>query len=348
MDETADPTPARSPGRRPARASEWLVALAESPDDRVLQAGFDAWLAASPDHAIDWEEMTHTVAVMGMTGPVHRGLAGAAAVQAPSDAAPLNRPQPIRHDRRPGGRRRAALGVSMALAASLLLALFPGLLVRWQADHRTGTAEQRTVQLDDGTLVRLAPESAIDIAFTKDRRQVRLLTGEAFIEVAPDPDRPFALMARDLETTDIGTAFDVRMGNAGADVSVRDGLVQVDRRSGDGSTNGPPLSERLGAGERVHVGWSGGVRRDRLPPDQVAPWLQGQLIVKQRPVAEVVDALRPYFHGLILLRGERLAHRPLTGVYNLSSPLDALKAVAAAEGATIHRISPWLLLVSEH
>ncbi len=66
-----------------------------------------------------------------------------------------------------------------------------------------------------------------------------------------------------------------------------------------------------------------------MPADQVASWMQGQLVVKNRPVGEVVDALRPYFDGLVVLRGTALADQPLTGVYNLSDPVEALRAVRA-------------------
>ncbi|CAO3433454.1 FecR family protein [Azospirillum doebereinerae] len=332
----------------PTTASEWIVALAEAPDDCALHARLDAWLAQSPANVIDWEEMTRTMDVMGMTVPAHRHVWGDAANRrTPASTlapAPPSAPIPFRPRRAAGLRAgwRLVVGLPVAaLAAGIVMLLFPSLLIRLEADHRTGTAELQTVRLADGTMVRMAPESAIGVDFTGNRRQVRLLKGEAFFEVAQDHARPFVVAACDIETTDIGTSFSVRIDDSAAEVSVRDGIVQV-----DGAADKRPVSERLTAGERVRIAWDGPALRSQLPPQQVASWQHGQLVVKQRPVAEVVDALRPYYHGLIVLRGDALAAQPQTGVYTLSDPVAALQAVAAAQGATLRQISPWLLVMS--
>jgi len=337
--EASDPL--EGAAAEPTKASEWIVALAEAPDDCALHGRLDAWLAQSPANVIDWEEMTRTVELMGMTVPVHRHVWGDAAnrrVQAPP---PPPAPIPFRPKRQTAWRLGVGLPLA-ALAAGIVMLLFPSLLIRLESDHRTGTAETQSFQLADGTLVRMAPESAIGVDFSGSRRQVRLLKGEAFFEVAPDAARPFVVAACDLEATDIGTSFAVRVDDSGAEVAVRDGIVQV-----DGAADKRPVSERLTAGERVRIAWDAGPPvRSQVPPQQVASWQHGQLVVKQRPVAEVVDALRPYYHGLIVLRGDALAAQPLTGVYNLSDPVAALQAVAAAQGATLRQISPWLLVVS--
>ena len=74
--------------------------------------------------------------------------------------------------------------------------------------------------------------------------------------------------------------------------------------------------------------------------------MQHRLIVKDRPVREVVDALRPYYRGVVILRGDALAAKPLTGTYDLSDPVGALNAVASALGAETYQVSPWVFVVS--
>ena len=233
------------------------------------------------------------------------------------------------------------IGLAALAAAACLAFVFGGnLMLRIEADHMTATAEQRRVQLADGTVVLLAPESAIDVAYGEGARRVRLLKGRAYFEVAADR-RPFAVQAREVEARDIGTAFDVGLDARGVDVGVREGIVDVSAARVPAA-----IAERLEAGDWVRVTTTGRVERGRLPADQVASWMQGQLVVKNRPVGEVVDALRPYFDGLVVLRGATLADQPLTGVYNLSDPVEALRAVARAQGASMHRISPWLIVIS--
>ena len=61
---------------------------------------------------------------------------------------------------------------------------------------------------------------------------------------------------------------------------------------------------------------------------------------------DVVDRLRPYFRGTIILAPSAPAGRSVTGVYNLADPVAALRGIARAQGATVSRITPWILLVS--
>lgn len=323
------PIPAN--GDTPATAIDWLIALGEQPENGELRARFEAWLAASPDHRRDWAEISRTAAALGQAEPAHRHEWG--------EFVHRRRAEREQASRRVGRRRWAALA-ALAAAACLAFVFGGSLMLRMEADHMSATAEQRRVQLADGTVVLLAPESAIDVAYGEGARRVRLLKGRAYFEVAADR-RPFAVQARGVEARDIGTAFDVGLDTRGVDVGVREGIVDV-----SAARVPEAIAERLEAGDWMRVTTAGRIERGRLPADQVVSWTQGQLVVKNRPVGEVVDALRPYFDGLVVLRGATLADEPLTGVYNLSDPVEALRAVARAQGATLHRISPWLVVIS--
>jgi transmembrane sensor len=318
-------------GESPATASDWLIALGEQPANAELRARFEAWLAASSDHRRDWAEIARTAEALGQAEPAHRREWGEFVRRRRAERASASRR---------GGRRRWAAFAALAAAACLAFVFGGNLMLRIEADHMTATAEQRRVQLADGTVALLAPDSAIDVAYGEAARRVRLLKGRAYFEVAADR-RPFAVQAREVEARDIGTAFDVGLDARGIDVAVREGIVDVSAARVPAS-----LAERLLAGDWVRVTTTGRIERGRLPADQVASWMQGQLVVKNRPVGEVVDALRPYFDGLVMLRGASLADQPLTGVYNLSDPVEALRAVARAQGASMHRISPWLIVIS--
>ena len=323
------PIPANSD--TPATASDWLIVLGEQPANDELRARFEAWLAASPDHRRDWAEIVRTAEALGQAEPSHRHEWGEFVRRRRAGRSSASRRV---------GRRRWAAFAALAAAACLAVVFGDNLMLRMAADHMTATAEQRRVQLADGTVVLLAPESAIDVSYGEAARRVRLLKGRAYFEVAADR-RPFAVQAREVEARDIGTAFDVGLDARGVDVAVREGIVDVS------AARGPvAVAEWLLAGDWLRVTTTGRIERGRLPADQVAAWMQGQLVVKNRPVGEVVDTLRPYFDGFVVLRGAALADEPLTGVYNLSDPVEALRAVARAQGASMHRISPWLIVIS--
>ena len=306
---------------QPRKASEWMVALIEAPHDQELRRRFDAWLSADPARALDWQETSATFTALE---DLRRDrMARTEPKQAP-----------------PPRRRRAMAAVAVMVAA--LLAIFtPGIWLRLQADHRTSVAEQRTILLPDGSSAQLAPETAIDVAFDGKRRHVRLLKGEALFTVNHQADRTFSVEAGGVEIVDIGTAFDVRLRPNGTDVAVLEGIVDVGAPLAT-----PPAQERLKAGDWLRAVAQRPIERGQMPLDDVASWTRKRLVVKNRPVSDIVDALRPYFDGMIFVRGAGLADARLTGVYDLAQPVEALRAIARAEGATVREISPWVLILS--
>ena len=79
----------------------------------------------------------------------------------------------------------------------------------------------------------------------------------------------------------------------------------------------------------------------------IAGWRDGVLAVQNRTISDVVEAIRPWPRGLLILRGARLGTRRVTGVYDLRHPQAAIKALADAYGIKITRISLWLVILSE-
>lgn len=298
-------------------ATRWLILLQEQPDDRALDAAFHAWLAASPDHAAAWAET--------------RALGDLIAQSPPRHADRWARPKPMR-------RACTVVAAALAMAAAIAVVLMPNLLLRATADYATGTAQLRKVTLPDGSIAQLAPDSAIDVDYTGGERQVLLLSGAAFFEVERDAARPFTVLADDVETKVLGTAFDVRLTEDGATVAVRRGAVRVERGG---------VREQLGPGDWVRADASGAVR-GKGSPEQSGAWVRGELVAHDEPVADVVDELRAYFHGAILVTDDALAAQRVTGLYDLGDPGQTLRAIALTHGATVTQISPWLLVLSKN
>jgi transmembrane sensor len=85
----------------------------------------------------------------------------------------------------------------------------------------------RSVTLEDGSLVWLKNNSEIIEEFTVRERRVRLTRGEAHFTVAPNPQRPFVVIAGPLHVSAIGTAFNVSLERPGVEVIVTHGTVQL-------------------------------------------------------------------------------------------------------------------------
>ena len=332
--------PSDSAERRASKeATDWLIALRDDPDDAGLQARFEAWRTAAPAHAAAWAETLHLDGLIGQAQP-------AAPSRPPTFVMLDGYHKRQRTSRRPA-RRLVWGGALAAVAACLILVFAPGILLQLRASHTTVAAEIRAVQLEDGSVVQLGPASAIDVAFEPGLRRVHLLKGEAFFEVKPDTARPFVVQSGDVRTTVVGTAFDVRLTDSATHVAVRSGVVQV---TFDAAT--PPVREELAAGDTLRVGTAGQragqVRRGYGAPDEVAAWLGGQIVARDRSVADIVDELKRYHRGAVVIADDGLARERVTGVYNLADPSAALRAVASAHAATVREMTPWLVVISRH
>ena len=337
-------------------ATDWLILLKDDPEDAALRRRFEAWLEESPDHIVAWEAMQQASKSMDKATPVHsehwkpalaelrsevrgdRAGGSSSHVVRALPSAPSN-------DRRMVGRinRRQAVGIGSIAAVVCLLAFLvaPDVLQDLRADFATGTAETRTIRLPDDSTATLAPESAIEVAYSASGRHVRLLVGEAFFEAAPNAERPFKVAAGAVDITVLGTGFGVHRDDDAAAIAVEHGAVRVDH-----TTAVPPVVETLTAGQAVRVTWAGQSERRDVPVDRIAAWRHSQLIARDEPLGVVVDQLRRYYAGRIIITDAALAGRPVTGVYNLDNPVAALRGIARAQNAVVRRITPWLIIVS--
>lgn len=320
-----------------SEALDWVISLQEEGENQTIRQKFNIWLHATEENARAWAKISRVYGAIGETKPAFEDTWRPVLNKAVS---PMSVGQIVS---RRTVRRRRLCGVT-ALAASVAVSWFiVGSDVRlfFQADQVTGVGQLRTVSLPDGSTVSLAPRSAI--AFTSDAhsRTVRLLQGEAWFDVRHSAEQPFHVVAHDLDVMDVGTKFDVQEAERETEVSVESGAVRVT------SVNPPAISEDLVAGQTVAISADHLVRRGNADPTMIAGWRDGVLTVQNRTISDVVEAIRPWHRGLLILRGGRLGTRRVTGVYDLRHPQAAIKALADAYGIKITRISPWLVILSE-
>lgn len=358
-------------------ATDWLILLQEEPENPDLQARFADWCAQSLVHQDAWNATQKAANLMAEVKPfdADANASGKAdwqhfleerrASEASGDQennAPQNEAvnalinldydkavaqgkvisAQTRFNKR-GNMSWRGIGLGgFAVAASLLAAIIgPKIANELQADHLTSTGEISTITLADNSKVTLAPESAIKVRFDDAGRFVELLDGEAFFDVTPDPEKPFRVAADMVNVTVLGTAFDVSDGSDMSMVAVEHGLVRVEN-----AAQVPAVFEMLEPGQQARVERDGTVTRSQIPTSQIGAWRNNQLIAQDQPLSEVVDKLRRYFNGTILITDEVLASQTVTGVYRLNDPVSALRGMARAQKATVREITPWILIVS--
>lgn len=308
-------------GRPEREAAAWMIALQEQPDDAVLHRRFRRWRRSSANDAA-WRELDRVSGLIRHTG---RPIA-----VSPPGSLPVGR-----HWRRDNW--AVAAPVAMAACAAALV-MGHDALPPIGADRTTGSGEMRRLLLADGSRVTLAPHSAVAIA-DGSARHVRLLRGAALFQVRHDAAHPFRVVVGDAVATDLGTVFEVRREGPVMRVAMRDGLVRASCTSGwsDPDVLRPGEVEEVDCAAATH-------QRSRVTPVAVGSWTDGQLVVDNRPLREVVAALRPWHRGLLLTQGAGMEHR-ISGVYDLHHPERALAALRRAHGTTTTTVTPWVTVV---
>ncbi|AFK56365.1 FecR family protein [Tistrella mobilis] len=314
-------------------AVDWLLKTRACPHDERLRSAAIVWRAAHPAHEQAWRRAER---VWKLTGALP-GRPAAAAADTPARVVPLRR-------RRSLG-RMVAVTAAVALAASVVVALLPTIELHLRADYVTARGEQRRITLEDGTLVILAADSAIRVAYGPSERRVELIGGDAFFTVAEDRSRPFAVTGDDLRVVDIGTAFAVGIDPEALDIGVESGAVHV--AYAGAVPEGSPRDARLDPGGRLHIDRATGrFNQDRVQPAQIALWRDGLLVVENQSLGHVVAEIRRRYPGMIVVRDEALMTRRVTGVYDLRNPEAALRTALLPHGGRVSTLTPYVLIVS--
>ncbi len=126
------------------------------------------------------------------------------------------------------GRRRSSIITSILVAVVALssLAFASGLFgppASFFADFKSSVGEIRTVTLRDGSQVDLDTATSFDV--DADQRHIVLHTGRIFVQVKPDPSRPFSVTSGDTTVRALGTAFVVRRDGDATTVAVTEHAV---------------------------------------------------------------------------------------------------------------------------
>ena len=201
--------------------------------------------------------------------------------------------------------------------------------------YATQTAEIRALALEDGSVVTLGAKSRINTEFTPTRRQVTLIDGEAFFEVAKDESRPFFVAAQDTLVRVVGTKFDVKRSAEIVHVSVLEGVVEVMKANDVGevieTVDTSAIDKQvLTAGERVSA-----ARRVALPQarqvEQAKPgaWRMGRLAYEDASLAEIVADLNRYYDRPVRIATSDVGDLRSTLAFN-TTEIDQVFAVMEA------------------
>ena len=206
------------------------------------------------------------------------------------------------------------------------------------ATFASATGEGREIILEDGTLVALGAKSEIAVAISPNARDVALLSGAAFFNVASDPSRPFTVTAERLTATALGTQFDVRRSGGVTRVAVAEGRVEVVYPmliEGEPTTL---ISRRtLAAGTQIAATDSEGLGSvSPVEAVRVGEWRSDRLVYETATLAELVADANRYTNARVEFSAgsEFVSAYKISGAFNghdIDGMLTTLEAIHPVE-----------------
>lgn len=304
-----------------AAAQRWFARLL-APDCSVEErAEFEQWRTADPLHAAIYQGIED---IWRRSVALRDDVAIAAA---------------LREARRPVSVRRGpGWGITLSIAASLMLVV--GFLFRQQlipdnapvVRYATAMGEQRTMTLEDGSVVVIDTASELLVRYGRSERTLTLQKGRADFQVHPNPQRPFVVHAANGTVTATGTQFQVQVERGIGMVTLLEGKVRV---AASEERAAPTVTLTPGQ----HVAMTRGTLgpRQQLSDTDLAStrgWTEGNLVVKDTPLAQVVEQMNQYSRTKLRLEGMELGEIPVSGVFKVGDQQSL--AMALEYGWSVH------------
>jgi transmembrane sensor len=189
----------------------------------------------------------------------------------------------------------------------------------WGAtDVVTGAAELATVQLGDGSVVRLAPSSRLRVLPGRERA-VRL-EGRAFFAVQRMPTHPLLIHTAAGDARVLGTRFELAADTGQLHVRVVEGKVALTTSRG---------SVEVGAGQEAAVQNGAAARPTPVVAPNVAPWMGTFLAFQATPLGEAAREIERVYHTPVTIVDTLLARETITASFTDRPVLEVVNVVCS-------------------
>lgn len=209
---------------------------------------------------------------------------------------------------------------AILLAASLLVLAYITLMPSQPELLAGSSSEQVTTELFDGSLVTLRPYSSVYVMEQSTGRQTYKVEGEAYFDVAENPERVFTAVSGDAKVTATGTQFTLSNWSNSVRVFLQAGSVRFSTLDNSQSVELAPgeYSEKIGdqITEPVSVGGQ-----------TYTGWLTNELRLDSRTVSDVAGEIEHHFN-ITLQIPESLLEERLSGTLELQNSDQVLSDLA--------------------
>jgi len=318
-------------------AAAWFARM-RGPDAEASRPEFEAWLARGALHRAAYNRASEIFAM------------GKLLAEDDAPTAALNAPTSGRSRRVAFAAAAALLAVVASMGLLTIRTLFPAHPDSGTPDRSApiqvavlgAAGEARSVRLVDGSLVRLAAESILDVSFTRNERRSRLERGLALFKVAHEK-RPFIVAAGGGIVTAHGTVFEVGL-SPDRRVSVRliEGVIEVKLPAANRAQRGA-VKRLHGSGALSFAGSGTAADAQAMPRspavEQMVPAQEARDFDGIR-LADLISIANRRFSRPIRLADPALGQEPISGRFRTDNPDLLSQRIALLLGLTVDRSDP--------
>ncbi|HRB83493.1 MAG TPA: FecR domain-containing protein [Acinetobacter johnsonii] len=180
------------------------------------------------------------------------------------------------------------------------------------ADYKTATSEVKNIVLDDGSMLTLAPKSAIKVDYTAGQRRIELIQGDIYVDVAKNPARPFIVHTKQADYQALGTRFIV---NQYTDTSALNMLHSRVQARANLTAQAKPLI--VSEGQRIQVD-AHGLGKIEVFDTQMfkTSWQMQQIQANELALPDLLNRLNAYHSGYMIFNEKELSQIKVTGIIN--------------------------------
>lgn len=301
------------------KAIDWHLHLHSNEATPADSIAFEAWCMQNPEHALAYSrlesmwgkfnDIDHTAAKAGLEAALKSGNTIKAITQ---------------HS------RRVALSLVLLISTYSAMQSQPALV--WLAENKTPIGEQRSVTLDDGSILMLNTNTALDVEYSNHQRLIKLYQGEVLITVAKDKTRPLIIATQHGTARALGTKFNVRLIEDSTQVAVVESTVETCNTPSLLSLpllNGSKktcITLQAGQGNRYTSGQM--ETASNIDTEAIAGWSTGTLAIDNQPLPMVLAELQRYSVAQITFNESALANMRVSGVLPLNNIKQSLNMLS--------------------
>lgn len=164
----------------------------------------------------------------------------------------------------------------------------PTIVAEKQLSFKTSDTP-KSIQLSDGSKIYLAANSSFQYPekFKGEERNVSLLKGNAFFEIAKDKKHPFIISSGEIKTKVVGTSFHIQMSKSKCEVIVVTGKVNVSAKGQ--SVDLVPNEEALFTAQKL--------TKQMAEKSYLVNWYNTDVTLNQTTLQQVIKVLQ-YKYGV--------------------------------------------------